>query len=185
MLGAAAAALAFGPEAWHAFLGQLGSGTGRYLLDGDPVLLKIQSVYAGVAHLTGHNGVAWLLHGITALAAAALALQLWLRRPQAQEETRAAALIGAAFLATPYAWTYDMPAFGVAALFLVRAMLRDGALPWDRPLLAIAAVLPFLALDPKPFVGVVVWWIVLFLAWRRDRAWRAGRFSPAVSAPMS
>jgi hypothetical protein len=73
----------------------------------------------------------------------------------------------------------------VAALFLVRAMLRDGALPWDRTLLAIAAVLPFLALDPKPFVGVVVWWIVLFLAWRRDRAWRAGRFSPAVSAPMS
>ena len=185
LLAAAAALLAFGSEPWLAFFGQLGGGAGRYLLDGDPVMRKIQSVYAGVAYLTGKTSLAAVLHGATALAATVLVLRLWLHRPEAQAETRAAALIAGTYLVTPYVWMYDMPAFGVAALFLLRAMLRDGALPWERPLLALAAILPAFAVNPQPFVGTAVWWTVLILAWRRDRAFRGGAFSQAVPVPSS
>lgn len=74
-------------------------------------------------------------------------------------------------------------AFGVAAPFLVRVMLRDGPLAWERPLLACAPLLPAFAVDPKPSIGPVIWWIVLGRAWQRDAVSRGGRLSPAVPAP--
>lgn len=187
MLAAAAAWAAFGPEPWPAFLAQIGGGTDRYLLGATPVMRKIQSVYAFVAVTTGREALAAAIHGALAVAVAAVVLRLWLRRPEGPEEARAAALIAGAFLLTPYAWIYDMPAFAVAALFLVRAGLRDGFLPWERPVLLAAAILPVATmLQQVSLVGPTVWLAVLGLAWRRDRAWRrAGAVSPVPSATMS
>lgn len=108
-------------------------------------------------------------------------LRLWLRRPEAPEEARAAALLAGTFLMTPYVWTYDLPALGIAALFLVRAGLRDGFVAWEQPLLLAAVLLPVATLA-KPFslLGPAAWVIVLALAWRR-----AAAVSPATPATAS
>jgi len=183
LLAAAASVLAFGPDPWRAFLSHFGSSTERLLVHASPGMARIQSVYAFLVHATGQQALAAAIHGAFALAVAAGVLRLWLRRPEGPEEARAAALIAGAFLVTPYAWIYDMPAYGVAAAFLARAALRDGFLPWERPLLLLGALLPVLSLiGPFPLIGPACWLIVLALAWRRDRAWRV---SPAPSATAS
>lgn len=180
---AAAAWLAFGTEAWMAFLASTGGNATRMLATGQEVSPRIQSVHAFVIRATGREGLAMLLHGAVALAAAAVALRLWLRRPEGPQEARAAAAIAAAFLATPYVWGYDMPAIGMAALFLARAGLRDGFLPCEAALIGLACLLPaLLVVQPHPLVGPATWTLVLVLTWRRDRAWR---LSPARSGSMS
>ncbi|WP_170979558.1 glycosyltransferase family 87 protein [Roseomonas sp. HF4] len=187
VLAAGTSALAFGPEPWPAFVAQLGSITGRYLANATPVLPKIQSVHAFLVHMTGSPGLAVIGHGAVALAVAAVVLRIWLRRPEGPEEARAAALIAGAFLVTPYVWTYDMPALGVAALFLVRAGLRDGFLSGERALLLVAVLLPaVIVANDVSLHGPAACLVVLGLAWRRDRAWRrAAAFSPAPSATAS
>ena len=172
---AAASWLAFGTEAWAAFIASGGGNAARMLATGHEVSPRIQSVHAFVTRATGREGLAMLLHGAVAVVAAAAALRLWLRRPEGPEEARAAAAIAAAFLATPYVWGYDMPAIGMAALFLARAGLREGFLPGERALILLACLLPgVLAVQQNPLVGPVAWALVLALAWRRDRAWRFG-----------
>jgi len=183
LLAAAAATLAFGPETWAAFLAQLGGSTERFLARSSTVLPRIQSVYAFLVHATAAPMLAAAVHGALALAVVAALLRLWLRRPEGPEEARAAALIAGAFLVTPYVWNYDMPAFGVAALFLVRAALRDGFLPWERPWLLVAALLPLVSLvHAVSLLGPACWLIVLALAWRRDRAWRVSRAPRATAS---
>jgi hypothetical protein len=187
LLAGAASVLAFGPEPWPAFLAQIGGGTERFLAAPSSVLPRIQSVHAFLLHATGRHGLAAAVHGILALTVVAVVLRIWLRRPEGPEEARAAALLAGAFLVTPYAWTYDMPALGVAALFLVRAGLRDGFLRGEQAWLLAAVLLPVLTLlKPVSLLGPVAWLVVLGLAWRRDRAWRrSGAFSPVPSATAS
>ncbi|MBP0464709.1 DUF2029 domain-containing protein [Roseomonas sp. PWR1] len=175
--------LAFGGATWLAFLPSIGGNAERFLGPGIEVSPRIQSVFAFVARLTGADRAAMLAHGIVALAAAALTLRLWLRRPEGPEEARAAAGIASAYLLTPYVWGYDSPAIAIAVLFLARAALRDGFLPWEKPLLVAACLWPaMLVLRPFPLVMPLAWGLVLWLACRRDRAWR---FSPARCATTS
>ncbi|MBR0672994.1 glycosyltransferase family 87 protein [Neoroseomonas soli] len=183
LLLAAAASLAFGGESWTAFLASGSGNAARMLAAGQDVSPRIQSVHAFVMRATGWEGLAVLLHGAVALAAAAAALRLWLRRPEGPEEGRAAAAIAAAFLATPYVWGYDMPAIAMAALFLARAGLRDGFLAREKGLIVLACGLPaLLAIQPHPLVGPASWLLILALAWRRDRA---SRLSPARGGSTS
>ncbi|WP_198377481.1 glycosyltransferase family 87 protein [Neoroseomonas rubea] len=175
--------LAFGSATWLAFLPSIAGNTERLLGPGLEVSPRIQSVFAFVARLTGEDRAAMLAHGMAALAAAALTLRLWLRRPEGPEEARAAAGIAAAYLMTPYVWGYDSPAIAIAVLFLARAGIRDGFLAWEKPLLLLACLWPaLLVLHPFPLVMPLAWGLVLWLAWRRDRAWR---LSPARCATMS
>ena len=97
------------------------------------------------------------------------------RRPEGPEEARAAAAIAASYLLTPYAGGYDTPAIPVAALFLARATLRDGWLPGEKALLLLACLMPVvLVVVQHQLVAPLAWVLILGLAWRRDRAWRAG-----------
>ena len=165
--------VAFGAEAWLAFLPSVTSNADRML--GGQVSPRIQSVYAFLFRLTGREGLAAAGHGLVALAAASVAMRVWLRRPEGPEEARAAAAIAASYLLTPYAWGYDTPAIPVAALFLARATLRDGWLPGEKALLLLACLMPVvLVVVQHQLVAPLAWVLILGLAWRRDRAWRAG-----------
>jgi|GEM_PF-2901345 len=125
-------------------------------------------------HGTGQAGLAWALHGGFAALILGVVLRLWLRRPEGPGEARAAAAIAAAFLLTPYVWTYDTPAIAIAALFLARAARRDGWLPGEKALLVLApAALLLVLFHPHSLVGPIVWLVILGLAWRRDAAWRS------------
>ncbi len=180
----AAAWLAFGTEAWRGFLPAISGTADRHLTPGSDSLARIQSVHAWVMYETGQPVLAWALHGVVALGVVAVVLRLWLRRPEGPEEARAAAAIAGAFLVTPYVWTYDTPALGVAALFLARAGRRDGWLAGEKALLILvcAAIVLVVAWRSYPAVAPLAWLAMLGFAWRRDRAWR---LSPARPGSMS
>ena len=168
---------AFGTQAWLAFLPSLGGNADRML--GGEVSPRIQSVHAFLARLGAQAGLAAAGHALVAVAVVALVLRVWLRRPEGPEEPRAAAAIAASFLLTPYVWGYDTPAIPLAALFLARAALREGWLPGEKAFLLLACLMPaMLIFVQQPLVAPAAWGIVLWCAWRRDRAWRQG-FSPA------
>lgn len=193
LLAVGLALLVFGPEAWLGFVRNLGLNHERYLSDPGPPMRRIQSVYVIALLASGSQRLAWAIHGIFALCVAAIVLRLWLRRPEGPEEARAAAAIAAAFLMTPFVWLYDAPALVVAALFLARAAMRDGWLPWEMTLLVLACVwIQLVTLTgPLPVFLPVSWLVLLGCAWRRDRAWRARNghsdraLSPATSATTS
>lgn len=159
----------FGGEAWAAFLPSLGGNATRML--GAEISPRIQSVYAFLMRLTGWRTVAMAGHAVVALVAVALTLSLWLRRPEAPEEARAAAAIATCYLMTPYVWGYDTPAIAVAALFPVRAALRDGWLPGEKAVILGACLLPaVLVVVPQPLVAPAAWGMLLWGAWRRAQS---------------
>lgn len=173
LIAALLAWVVFGSEAWQAFLPSLSANAQRML--GGEVSPRIQSVYGFLMRLTGQRPVAMAGHGLLALAATGLALHLWLRRPEAPAEARAAAAIAASYLITPYVWGYDTPAIPIAALFLVRAALRDGWLPGEKAILVGVCLLPAtLVVLQYALVAPAAWWLLLWSAWRRARETRQG-----------
>ncbi len=168
LIAMALAWAAFGTEAWLAFLPSVSGNADRML--GGSVTPRIQSVYATVMQLGGHRVAAAIGHAAIALAALGLATALWLRRPEAPAEAKATATMAASYLITPYVWGYDTPAIPIAALFLVRAALREGWLAGEKAVLVGACLLPaVLALWQCPVVGPAAWALLLWSAWRRAR----------------
>jgi hypothetical protein len=166
--------LAFGSAAWVSFIGAVAHNDAIYLAQRHAALPRIQSVYAFVFEATEHRTLAWVVHWVFAACVAAVVIRLWLRRPEGPAGARNAAAMAAAFLMTPFAWIYDAPAVGIAALFLAAAGLRDGWLPWERWMLLTACLLPGLMLAGvfSPLVAPAAWLLILACAWRRDSAWR-------------
>lgn len=178
------ALLAFGPDAWVGFVRNLGLNNDRYLTDPEGGVGRMQSFYVLALLFGGRTDLAWVAHGLFATGVAATVLRLWLRRPEGPPEARAAAAIAAAFLMTPFVWLYDSPALAVAALFLARAAMREGWLPWEFPLLAFAClwVGAVFVTGPLPIYALTSWLILLACAWRRDRAWRLSQARCATTS---
>lgn len=107
-----------------------------------------------------------ILSGILAMAAVAL---VW--RSAASMPVRASVLVTATFLATPYAWDYDLVATVFAVAWLTHEAERTGFRPWERISLAALVTMPLL-LGPitkatQLQAGPIVLWAVLALATRR------------------
>jgi len=79
---------------------------------------------------------------VTVMLAAAL---VWLWRAQVDFPLKAAALIIAALLATPYSLDYDMTALAPAIAFLAVHGLRHGFAPFEKSALAVLWIAPFVA----------------------------------------
>ena len=122
---------AFGAGAWAAFPGQLAAQTGVSLLS-DPGngWGYIQTVYGLIRSLHGGAALAWLAQGSTTLGAAVIVWLVW--RSSAAYPIKAAILSGAALLATPYAFAYDMAAIVIPAAFLASDQLTRGLLRGDK-----------------------------------------------------
>lgn len=113
----------------------------------------------------------------TGAAAAALAgatASVWLRR-DAPPAVRSAALIAAAYLATPYAYLYDAPVLTAAAAFLVKDGVERGFRACDKALLCLAHLLPGLVLAgaANSAVGPAAALLLFLLALRRAAPWPA------------
>jgi hypothetical protein len=93
-------------------------------------------------------------------------------RSPASTELKAAGLTVAAFLATPYAWDYDMVVLIFAAAWLAREGLRTGFLAWERVAVVALLALPLPAMLTAAATGVqlgpVVLWAALLLLVRRS-----------------
>lgn len=139
----AASTLAFGPEIWPAFWASLPetrrvtieeSGTGWY---------KLVSVFAYIRLVSGSFATAAAVQGVATVTA--LAGLAWLWRTKPAFPLRAAGLILAALLSTPYVIDYDLTVLGPAIAFLAAHGLRSGFGRWEATLLAVAWLIPLVS----------------------------------------
>jgi len=143
MLALCAASLAaFGPAAWIGFFETLGATNRIILRDAGAGLDLNVSAFGAVRLAGGPMAAAWAVQGLVALAALALALRSW--RGPTPEPLRAAALLAAVPLLSPYVPVYDLAPLVPATLFLVLAARDAGGLRW--PERALLCATPLFAL---------------------------------------
>lgn len=138
---AAIAALLLGPATYLAFI-KAGAHAQADLAGAGAVGWgKIQTIY-GLARSVGATaGAAGLLQGAVSLAATAAVGALW--RGRAPAALKAAGLVAAVPLATPYAFMYDAALLGPGVVFVFDDLRRRGVGRRVEPLLlAVAALLP-------------------------------------------
>ena len=116
--------LAFGTEAWLAFLQQAPVASQAFLSNGEASFGKIQSILALVRYAGGGERLAWIVHWIFAATIAVALVVLW--RSPARYEIKAAALALGAVLATPYVFMYDLVVLAIPAAFVMRLALETG-----------------------------------------------------------
>jgi hypothetical protein len=140
---AIATLLAFGPEAWNAFLGSAQFTRTIVLEQGGPGWHKVQSVFSWVRMWGGAVPLAYAAQGVISLALAASLVWLW--RSRATFALKAAALALAALLATPYSLDYDMMVLAPAVAFLVADGLARSFAPYEKTALAALWLVPLIA----------------------------------------
>ena len=140
ILAQALGALAlFGLSPWQGFLDTLAL-TNRIVLTEAWSGLDINAGAFGAARLLGASvAVSWAVQIAAALAATGLALRIWLSK--AETGLRAAALLAAAPLISPYVPLYDLAPLVPASLLLALAAARDGGLTHPERALLIASPL--------------------------------------------
>jgi hypothetical protein len=135
----AASALAFGTATWLAFFDSI-STTNGVLLRGGAGWTKLQSLYAIAFQLTDSITAALAVQFLV-LAVCAAAI-IWLCLRPGTTALRAAALVAASCLATPYVYIYDAVMLTTAAAFLLRDGLDRGFGRFERPLIMLGCALP-------------------------------------------
>jgi hypothetical protein len=143
-LVAMAAALAFGTGTYVAFLHYLPVISHDSLALGGQGWAKIQTFYSIARFLGAGDRPAWILQDLAICGCVAATIALWRRK--LPYEVKAAGLIVAAMLSTPYLHVYDFPVLLVAAGFLYRQRPFDkwewtGAIAANVLMIAILAQL--------------------------------------------
>lgn len=133
---------AFGVETWSAFFASL-PFTREVLEQGAPGFEKIQSVFSAVRLVGGSVALAYGAQAIVSLAVLATLFALW--RSAADMRSKAAALLVAALLTTPYGFDYDMALLGPAIAAAVSLGLEKGFAPYEKSLLFVVWLMPLLA----------------------------------------
>ena len=121
---ALAATLAFGLSVWEAFFASTHFTRVVVLEAGDTGWHKIQSVFAWVRMWGGSIPLAYAVQGAVTLAVGAALVWLW--RSKAAYPLKAAALVIAVILGTPYSLDYDLMVLAPAIAFLAADGLARG-----------------------------------------------------------
>jgi alpha-1,2-mannosyltransferase len=135
--------LMFGSASWIAFWHSMALTQGIVLEQGATGFHKMQSVFAGLRLIGLSVGVAYCAQALTALCLAVGVVALW--RGPAAFELKAAGLILASLLATPYALDYDLVILAPALAFLAVHGMREGFAPYEIALLVLVWTLPLFA----------------------------------------
>lgn len=163
--------LAFGPEAWWAFIARL-PDAGAAMASGELQAWKLQSVQAMALTFGVPHGVATALQAAAALAAVAAVAWSLRRRPGGRAEV--AAIAAGAPLVTPFVFSYDLVLLLVPVALLVGEGRRGGFLPWEKAAVALAWLLPGVSLGLGIHAGISLGplpaAILLLLVLRRVRA---------------
>jgi alpha-1,2-mannosyltransferase len=135
--------LAFGVDIWQAFADSMPFTREVVLEQGGTGWYKLQTVFAWVRMWGGGVPLAYTVQGaLTLLLAGALA---WLWRSAAAFPLKAAALIIASILATPYSLDYDFVALAPAIAFIAAHGAVRGFAPWEKTALAFLWLMPLFA----------------------------------------
>ena len=135
--------ICFGPEVWRAFFASATLTRVEVLELGGTGWHKIQSVFSMVRMWGGPVPLAYLAQGVVTLSLAGALIWLW--RSAASVPLKAAALIVAAILATPYSLDYDLVVLAPAIAFLAADGLTRGFGPWEKTALALLWLMPLIA----------------------------------------
>ncbi|MDP4002926.1 glycosyltransferase family 87 protein [Methylobacterium sp. NEAU K] len=178
----------FGTAPWIGFFGTLGE-TNRIILQKAAAGLDLNaSAFGAVRLLGGPISAAWALQAVVATVALGLAWRAWTM--PAPLELRAAALLAAAPLLSPYVPVYDLAPLVPATLLLVLVAHRAGGLrPHERMLLIASPLFALLregaGLTGFP-LGLVLSLATLGCIAHRTRPWglAAGRGPAVVSGAI-
>jgi hypothetical protein len=164
----AASAAVLGLDVWRAFIEH--GGSARVVLEGDGGPLdKIASVYALVRKLGGPVTLAYVLHGVVALAVMVPAIRAW--RRGGEDLPRIAMAAATVPLVSPYLFDYDLAVIVLPIGALLIDGFRNGWTPGMRGILLIAWLAPAIApklaehtgLQIMPLASIALFWA----AWRR------------------
>lgn len=137
---AAASVAIFGWAPWQAFIDGLSFTRTAVLEQGGVGFHRLQSSFAGVRLLGGDITVAYLVqYAVSGTCAAAVG---WAWRQPVDQRLRAAILVVASLLATPYLFDYDLVLVACAGAFFVAYGLDRGFRPWEITGLALAWIAP-------------------------------------------
>jgi len=157
VLMAGAAWLAFGGEAWFAFLGNIGHTSQAFLSQGWADWSKLQTAFGLTRTLGGSETLAWIVQAAVSLAAAISVAIIW--RGKAAYDLKAAALGVGALVATPYLYIYDLVVLAAPIAFMLRLGNARGYLPKELIGVALACCLILIF----PFVKFPVGFAALVL----------------------
>lgn len=174
---AAAAALAFGADSWPAFAATLLDRT-QGLSPQPGVQLLLGSVYGLVQRAGAAPSIAWTAQLAVAASLAAAVCAVWSRPfPYAP---KAAMLVIASLLATPYLLGYDLCTLSVAAAFLVADGVERGFLAGERTIMLGCLILLYV---PRAALGPLAFAVLLLLIFRRMAAGRRKPVTFAAAVP--
>lgn len=142
ILSVAATAL-FGVHVWSAFLESAHPTRTIVLEQGATGWEKIQSVFSALRALGAPLDIAYAGQAAIALLSAAGVFLLW--RSKARDAVKAAGLIVASLLATPYVMDYDFMALAPAIAFLAAEGMKRGFGPYEKSILALVFLTPLAA----------------------------------------
>ena len=173
------AALAFfGAETWAAFFSSIESTRRIAVEDGATGWYKIQSIFAWVRMLGGSLPLAYAAQGFVSFCVTAATVWLWFI--QAPMRLRAACLLLASLLSTPYLLDYDLVLLGPAIALLASYGLEHGFRRWEATALAFAWVVPiaaralaFFCQIPSGFLAVSILFILAASRAMRESAGEA------------
>ncbi len=139
----AASTAAYGWPAWLDFLDSMHTAGDVVFRQGIVDWFKIQSVFAAVRMLGGGVAIAWVAQGAATLLALAAIARTW--SLDGDIRLKAALLLVAGLLCTPYCFEYDTVVFGPAIALAVSYGLERGFPPWQKTLLALIWISPLFA----------------------------------------
>jgi hypothetical protein len=172
----AAASIAFGPHVWTAYVNDAMPTQGAVIAkDFEHFMVHMPTAFmnARVAGFSMPVAIAAQIV-LSAIAVAATVWTFWRRR---ERDLSNMLLVTASFLATPYAFNYDMVVFGWVAIKLMR---RSDSEAWDYLLMLAVWATPFLTV-PSGMAGLPISVLPMLafggrLVWRMWQAERdAGR----------
>lgn len=158
---AALALVAFGPQSYIAFLHN--AAFARSVVESGAVHLeRMPTLFAMVKMLHGSVVLAYALHLMGAMAACAVVAYAWSR--PCSFALRAAAVLTASMLASPYLYDYDLAFLGLAIAWLASYGWREGWLPGEREGLILLWLLPLGGMLVIDRLGFQLMPVVLLLA---------------------
>lgn len=162
----------YGAGIWQAFADSMGFTRAVVLEQGGTGFHKLPTIFAWARLWGGSVEQAYAAQLFVQLLSALLVWRLW--RSTQSHEIKAAGLIVACLLATPYMLDYDLMALAPAIALWVRAGLRDGFRDYEKTALAFAFIMPLFArmAAQHAWLPVGAWGLVLLgaLLFKRLRA---------------
>jgi len=179
----AATTFVFGWKVWSAYVNDAMPTQARvFLKDFEHFMTHMPTAFMG-ARVAGFSLTiaAWAQAVVSVVTVIAVAWTFWRRR---EPDLSNALFVTATFLVTPYAFNYDMVAFGWVVIKLMDRADNDA---WDYGLMLAVWALPFLTV-PIGMAGLPVAFLPILafagrLIWRIWKAERGVRITASLAAP--